>query len=387
MLALHAAPPARPKTIAFWAREAAPFVIAAVLLFIVAPTILSDFRLNLLAKFLCYAILAVGIDLMWGYTGMLSLGHGVWFGLGGYAMAMFLKLEASGESLPDFMGWSGLQSLPWFWEPFRHAWFALPMALFVPGLLGFLLGYLIFRSRVKGAYFSIVTQALALIMGIFFVGQQQYTGGTNGITNYNTMFGMNLNNQSTQDILYDATAALLIVVMLVATWMTRSPFGRLMVAIRDDEDRVRFAGYNVAFIKALVFAVSSAIAGLAGALFVPQVGIISPANLGIVPSIEFVLLVAVGGRATIIGAVIGAVIVGWARSTLSEGYPDTWLYFYGALFVGAVVLFPAGIVGGWRRLQCEFTFRVLGRREPAATTPGTPASELDTPATGVVTGD
>jgi urea transport system permease protein len=334
--------------LAFWARQAAPFVIAAVLLFIVAPAMLSDFRLNLLAKFLCYAILAIGIDLMWGYTGMLSLGQAVWFGLGGYCMAMYLKLKASGDSIPDFMNWSGLESLPWFWEPFRYPWFALPMAVIGPGVLGFLLGYLVFRSRVKGAYFSIVTQALALILSIFFVGQQQYTGGTNGLTNYTELFGMNLALQSTQNTLYFVTVTFVLLTLLLATWMTRSPFGRLMIAIRDDEDRVRFAGYNVGFIKAVVFAISAALAGLAGALFVPQVGIISPANLGIVPSIEFVLLVAVGGRGTLTGALIGAVVVSWARSTLSENYPDTWQYFYGALFVGAVVLFPAGIVGAYR---------------------------------------
>ena len=355
--------------LAFWARQAAPFVIAAVLLFIVAPAMLSDFRLNLLAKFLCYAILAIGIDLMWGYTGMLSLGQAVWFGLGGYSMAMYLKLESSGDSIPDFMNWSGLESLPWFWEPFRYPWFALPMALIGPGTLGFLLGYLVFRSRVKGAYFSIVTQALALILSIFFVGQQQYTGGTNGLTNYTALFGMNLNDRATQDFLYFVTVGLVLIALLVATWMTRSPFGRLMIAIRDDEDRVRFAGYDVGMIKATVFAVSAAFAGLAGALFVPQVGIISPANLGIVPSIEFVLLVAVGGRGTLTGAVVGAVVVSWARSTLSENYPDTWQYFYGALFVGSVVLFPSGIVGGYRRAVAEVQARLPGRPPVTATSP------------------
>ncbi len=359
--------------LAFWARQAAPFVIAAVLLFIVAPAMLSDFRLNLLAKFLCYAILAIGIDLMWGYTGMLSLGQAVWFGLGGYAMAMYLKLEASGDSIPDFMNWSGLESLPWFWAPFRHAWFALPMALIGPGILGFLLGYLVFRSRVKGAYFSIVTQALALILSLFFVGQQQYTGGTNGLTNYTELFGMNLSDTSTQHTLYYATVGILLLAFGFATWMTKSPFGRLMIAVRDDEDRVRFAGYNVGLIKAYVFAISAALAGLAGALFVPQVGIISPANLGIVPSIEFVLLVAVGGRGTLTGALIGAVAVSWARSTLSENYPDTWQYFYGALFVGAVVLFPGGIVGAYRGLAAWARARLP--RRPAL--PGSGGLEIE----------
>ncbi len=353
------------------AREAAPFVIAAVLLFVVAPSFLSDFRQNLLAKFLCYAILAIGIDLIWGYTGILSLGHGVWFGLGGYAMAMYMKLQASGDSIPDFMNWSGLESLPWFWAPFRHAWFALPMVMAGPGVLAFVLGYLVFRSRVKGAYFAIVTQALALIMSIFFVGQQKYTGGTNGLTNFDELFGMPLADEATQHTLYYITAGLVLVVYAAALWMTRSPFGRLLVAVRDDEDRVRFAGYNVGLIKALVFAVSAAMAGLAGALFVPQVGIISPANLGIVPSIEFVLLVAVGGRGSLMGAVIGAVVVSWTKSTLSESYPDTWSYFYGALFVGAVVLFPAGIVGFARRMRDEAAHRLGGR------TAGVPAAALE----------
>ncbi|MEO8540360.1 MAG: urea ABC transporter permease subunit UrtC [bacterium] len=364
--------PSRPD-LAFWMRTAAPFVIAAVLLFIVAPAMLSDFRLNLLAKFLCYAILAIGIDLMWGYTGMLSLGQAVWFGLGGYAMAMYLKLESSGDSIPDFMNWSGLESLPWFWAPFRHVWFAIPMALIGPGVLGFLLGYLVFRSRVKGAYFSIVTQALALILSIFFVGQQQYTGGTNGLTNYTELFGMNLSDTSTQHLLYYITGGFVLLTLAFATWMTRSPFGRLMIAVRDDEDRVRFAGYNVGLIKAFVFGISAAIAGLAGALFVPQVGIISPANLGIVPSIEFVLLVAVGGRGSLTGAVIGAVAVSWARSSLSENYPDTWQYFYGALFVGAVVLFPGGIVGAYRSSVSWVRTQVRGR----STMPGSPSLEID----------
>jgi urea transport system permease protein len=325
-----------------------PLIIAAVLLFFVAPALFSDFRLNLLAKFLCYAILAIGIDLIWGYTGILSLGQAVWFGLGGYAMAMYLKLASSGDSIPDFMNWSGLESLPWFWEPFRYAWFAMPMVIIGPGILAFLLGYLVFRSRVKGAYFAIVTQALALILSIFFVGQQQYTGGTNGLTNFSEFFGLDLSDTSTQHLLYYVTVGVLLATWLLAMGLTRSPFGRLLVAIRDDEDRVRFAGYNVGLIKAVIFAVSAAMAGVAGALYVPQVGIISPANLGIVPSIEFVLLVAVGGRGTLTGAVVGAVLVGWARSTFSEAYPETWMYFYGALFIGSVLLFPAGIVGFFR---------------------------------------
>ncbi|GIW13164.1 MAG: ABC transporter permease [Tepidiforma sp.] len=341
--------PRHPGTAAALLRALLPVLLIGVLLFL-APAVLSDFRQNLLAKFLCFAILAVGIDLLWGYTGVLSLGHGVWFGLGGYAMGMYLKMEDADGRLPDFMNWSGLTSVPWFWKPFEHPWFALPMALLGPGVAAFIVGFLIFRSRVKGAYFSIITQALALILSILFVGQQQYTGGTNGLTNFSTLFGFSLADRTTQDALYYITVSLLLLTMLFALWLTRAPLGSLLVAIRDDEDRVRFSGHNVTAVKALVFAISAALAGLAGALYVPQVGIISPANMGIVPSIEFVLLVAVGGRATITGAVLGAIIVSWARSTLSENYPDTWLYLFGALFIGSVLLFPAGIVGTWRAL-------------------------------------
>ncbi len=338
---------------------------------LLAPAFLSDFRLNLLAKFICFAILAIGIDLAWGYTGMLSLGHGVWFGLGGYAMGMYLKLEDADGRLPDFMNWSGLTALPWFWKPFAHPWFALPAAVIGPGLLAFMVGYLVFRSRVKGAYFSIITQALALILSIFFVGQQQYTGGTNGLTNFSTLFGFSLADRATQDALYLVTVLTLIAVMLLATWATRAPLGNLLIAIRDDEDRVRFSGHNVPLIKAGIFALSAALAGIAGALYVPQVGIISPANMGIVPSIEFVLLVAVGGRATITGPVIGAIVVSWARSLLSENYPDTWLFFFGALFVGSVLLFPAGIVGTARAVARARSIPIRWPRGvPSARLPG-----------------
>lgn len=366
-------PGARPRELLRFAGPLVPILLTGAILFL-APAFLSDFRQNLLAKFLCFAILAIGIDLLWGYAGMLSLGHGVWFGLGGYAMGMYLKMEDADGRLPDFMNWSGLTAIPWFWKPFEHAWFALPAAVLGPGILAYLVGYLVFRSRVKGAYFSIITQALALILSIFFVGQQQYTGGTNGLTNFSTLFGFTLADRATQDALYYLTVATLLLTMLFATWLTRAPLGRLLIAIRDDEDRVRFSGHNVTLLKAAVFAVSAALAGLAGALYVPQVGIISPANMGIVPSIEFVLLVAVGGRATITGAVIGAILVSWARSTLSENYPDTWLYFFGALFIGSVLLFPAGIVGTWRSL---LRHRRLPIRRPPFRAPS--AVRLDTP--------
>ena len=353
-------------------------VIVGFVLLALAPLYLSDFRLNQMGKFLTFAIVAIGIDLLWGYTGMLSLGQGVFFGLGGYAMAMYLKLHASGDALPDFMGWSGLTALPWFWEPFRHAWFALPMVIIGPGIVAFVFGYVLFRSRVTGVYFSIVTQALALILSVFLVGQQAYTGGTNGLTNYTDLFGATLRSADTRQTLYLVTLVVLAVTYAFARLVTGSRLGRVMVAVRDDEARARFAGYNVALVKASVFALAGGLAGIAGALFVPQVGIISPANLGVVPSIEMVLWVAIGGRGTLAGAVVGALAVSWMRSVFSEAYPESWLYLLGAMFVASVVLVPKGVVGSVgpliARLAGRSPFRFARAAVPPAAQPGPEAA-------------
>ncbi len=333
------------------ARWSLPALMLLVLL--LAPAVLSGFRMGLLGKFLTFAILALSLNLVWGYGGMLSLGHGVFFGLGGYAMAMYLKLEAAGQKLPDFMFWSGLTELPLFWEPFRYPWFALPMTFILPAALAGGLGYLVFRSRITGVYFALITQALALIVSILFVGQQPYTGGTNGITNYSTIFGFPVSSPGTQLALYYVTAVALALTYLLCHWIISSRLGRLLVAMRDDENRVRFAGYNPAILKTVVFTVSAGLAGVSGALFVPQVGIISPSLMGIVPSIEIAIWVAVGGRGVLMGAVLGAIVVNGAKSLFSESFPDIWQYFLGALFVGAVLMFPGGIMGlfrsdGWR---------------------------------------
>ena len=330
----------------------APAILLVVLL--LAPLVLSEFRVALLGKFLTFAMLALSLNLIWGYAGMLSLGHGVFFGLGGYAMAMYLKLEAANGKLPDFMFWSGLTELPIFWAPFKYAWFAIPMTFIVPAALAGALGYLVFRSRITGVYFALITQALALIVSILFIGQQPYTGGTNGITNYSTIFGFSLNSPSMQLILYYATVAALVVAYLVCSWIIASRLGRLLVAMRDDENRVRFAGYDPAILKTLIFALSAGLAGMAGALFAPQVGIISPTMMGIVPSIEVAIWVAVGGRGVLLGAVLGAILVNGAKSGFSESFPAIWQYFLGLLFIGAVLLFPSGMMGllrgeGWRR--------------------------------------
>jgi len=335
--------------------EVAIVVAMSAVLIFGGPALLSDFRMGLLAKFLTYAMVALAIDLAWGYAGMLSLGHGVFFGLGAYALAMHMKLEAAKDGLPDFMGWSGLRELPWFWAPFGQNWFALLMVMALPAALAAALGLLIFRGRVQGVYFSIITQALALIATLLFVGQQPFTGGTNGLTNFSTLFGLPLTDPAVQYGLFCVTVVALALTYGALRWFTSSRAGNVLISSRDNEDRLRFFGYDLALVKLGVFMLSAAIAGIAGALFVAQVGIISPANMGIVPSTEMVIWVAVGGRATLVGPIVGAVLVNAAKSGLSESFPDIWQYFLGALFIGAVVLFPQGLIGAVMELFRKFT--------------------------------
>ena len=328
------------------------FVGAAAVAVAGPPALLPNFYLSLLAKYLCFAIVAVGIDLVWGYGGMLALGQGVFFGLGGYSVGLFLKLQEAGpHKVPDFMSWSGVDVLPGLYEPLRQAWVALPAAILVPAVLGAGLGALVFRQKVRGAYFAILTQALAAAFVILLVGQQAYTGGTNGVTNVRFMFGLDLSSPDVQRALYVVVALLLCATFLLAWQLVNSRYGRLLIAVRDAEDRIRFLGYNPVHIKTVAFAISAGMAGMAGALFVPVVGIISPAMLGIVPSFEMLAAVAVGGRGTLVGAVLGALLVNYARSTLSDLYPGSWTLLQGALFIAVVVAAPTGVVGllGWVR--------------------------------------
>lgn len=316
-----------------------------ILVLALAPLLLSDFRVNLLGKFIAYAILAIGLDLIWGYTGILSLGHGVYFGLGAYCMAMYLKLEAAQGKLPDFMSWSGLERLPWFWQPFSYSFFALAMAILIPTLLAFFIGFLTFKNRIRGVYFSILSQALSIIFVVLFVGQQAYTGGTNGLTNYKSIMSFSLSDASTKLVLYYISIALLVVSFVFCNFLVQQRIGRILVAIRDGENRVRFSGYDPTTYKIFVYCLSAALAGLAGAIYVPQVGIISPAEMGIVPSIEMIIWVAIGGRGTLIGAVIGAILVNALKSGISESFPDVWSYFIGFAFIVIVLFLPDGIVG------------------------------------------
>lgn len=337
------------------------FLAVGFLVIVVGPAVLSDFRLNLLAKYMCFAIVAVGIDLVWGYGGMLTLGQGVFFGLGGYAMGMFLKLqEAGADGLPDFMSYNGLDQVPALWRPFRHAWVALPAVVIVPMALAAALGVLIFRQRIRGAYFAILTQALAAAFVILLIGQQGYTAGTNGLTNMTVMFGYDLTDPLNQRALYLVVAVVLGGAYLLARQLVASRYGRLLIAVRDGEDRVRFLGYSPTTVKVLAFTVSAGMAGLAGALFVPVVGIMSPALLGIVPSLELLIGVAVGGRATLVGAVMGTVLVNYAKTGLSEQFPSGWLYLQGALFIAVVAFAPRGLAGLWEAVR--------SRRAPARAT-------------------
>lgn len=330
-----------------WRGTAAGFVIAAIVLFAVAPAVLSEFRLNLLAKFLCFAIVAVGIGLAWGRGGMLTLGQGVFFGVGAYIMAMHLKIadaEIRGDDVPDFMQISGIRALPGYWVPFTSPFVTILGILVLPGLLALILGFGVFKRRVKGAYFAILSQALAAALAILLIGQQSI-GGFTGLSRFRTFFGFTLNDPVNRKMLFFIAAGVLLVVVAITRQLMHSRYGELLVAVRDQEERVRFLGYDPANIKIVAYVVAAFFAGIAGALFVPIVGIISPADIGIVPSIAFLIGVAIGGRTTLLGPVLGAIGVGWAQSALSEEFPSGWTYIQGALFVVVVGFFPAGIAG------------------------------------------
>jgi urea transport system permease protein len=324
-------------------RTLAGFAIAAVLLLVVAPAVLSDFRLNLLAKFLCLAMVAVGIGLAWGRGGMLTLGQGVYFGLGGYLMAMHLKLTDAGpDGVPDFMLLYGDGTVPGWWEPMRSPVVTVLAIVVVPVTLAVLLGLAVFTRRVRGAYFAILSQALAAAFAILLVGQQKVTGGTNGLNGFRSFFGYDLSDPVNKRMLFVIAAVTLLVMVAVVRVLMVSRFGELLVAVRDGENRVRFLGYDPALVKVVAYAVAAAFAAIGGALFVPIVGIISPADVGVVPSIGFLVGVAIGGRATLLGPVLGSVAVAWAQTSLSEQLPSAWTYAQGALFILVIAFLPGG---------------------------------------------
>lgn len=330
------------------------FAILAALLLIVLPLGLDIFRLNLIGKYLTYAFVAIGLVLLWGNGGILSLGQGIFFGLGGYCMAMFLKLEASTPEatkiqstpgIPDFMDWNQITVLPSWWAPFYSFSFTLAAIVLVPSIFAFIIGSAMFKRRVGGVYFAIITQAVAAILTILIIGQQGYTGGVNGITDLRTLLGWDIRTDEAKLILYFVNAVLLIGVLILAQAVRISKFGRLLIAMRDREDRVRFSGYDVANFKIFIFCLAAAMSAIGGAMFTLQVGFMSPSFVGIVPSIEMVIFAAVGGRLSLFGAIYGALLVNAAKTTFSESFPELWLFAMGGLFIAVVMAFPYGLAG------------------------------------------
>ncbi|MCC3434836.1 MAG: urea ABC transporter permease subunit UrtC [Oscillatoriales cyanobacterium] len=353
-------------------KEAAIVGAIAIIAIAIVPGILADARLNQLGRFLALAIVALGIDLIWGYTGLLSLGHGVFFAIGGYAFAMHLKLQippTASSQLPEFMNLYGVTELPWFWQPFYSFPFSVIALFLIPAILGGLLGYLVFRNRIRGVYFSILTQAATIVFFNFFNGQQKLINGTNGLTDFKTLFGATVNGRDTQYIFYILTVLFLAATYALCRWLTSGRFGRLLLAIRDDEVRLRFSGYNPTGYKVLVFAISAGLAGIAGALFTVQTGIISPKAMDIAFSIEMVIWVAVGGRATLSGAILGALLVNFGKSFLSEQFPEVWLFFQGALFLIVVTVLPDGLVGWLQNQDFEHIRRLFRKPKYASTYP------------------
>jgi len=346
-------------------------VLGITLFFIlIVPLIFSDFRLTLLGRFLSLAIVALGIDLIWGFTGLLSLGHGIFFALGGYGLAMYLQLQLPEGQLPEFFGLYGVSELPWFWQPFYSLPFTLAAIVLIPGIVAGILGYLVFRNRIRGVYFSILTQAALIVFFNFFNGQQKLINGTNGLkTSTAPLFGQQAGDAKVQLIFYGLTVIFLALTYLLCRWITSGRFGNLLIAIRDDESRVRFSGYNPTPYKVFVFALSGAIAGIAGAFYTIQSGIVSPQYMDIAFSIEMVIWVAVGGRATLIGAMLGAVAVNYGRSLLSEKFPEIWLFFQGALFLIVVTVLPDGVVGWFRSDAMNQIRSLLGLRPKLSTYP------------------
>ncbi|HEU0071163.1 MAG TPA: urea ABC transporter permease subunit UrtC [Alphaproteobacteria bacterium] len=332
-----------------------------------SPFHVPTYLVSLLGKYLCYALLALSVDLIWGYCGILSLGHGAFFSLGGYAMGMYLMRQIGPRGvyrdpiLPDFMVFLNWKALPWYWHGFDMFWFAMIMVVLVPGILAFAFGWFAFRSRVTGVYLSIITQAMTFALLLAFFRNDMGFGGNNGMTDFKDLLGFNLQASSTRVALFSITAIALALAYLLCRWIIASRLGRVLIAIRDAESRVRFLGYRVEYYKLFVFILSAMLAGGAGALYVPQVGIINPSEFSPANSIEAVIWVAVGGRGSLHGAILGALLVNFGKSYFTTAFPDIWLYMLGTLFIVVTLFLPRGIVGalpampsmpkGWRSLK------------------------------------
>jgi urea transport system permease protein len=375
-------------------RQWAAFAVIATLVLCVLPALnhvlpassalhLPNYLVPLLGKFLCFVLVAIAMDLVWGYTGILSLGHTVFFAAGGYAMGMYLMRSIGTEgvyrsALPDFMVFLDWKELPWFWRPFDDFYFAVAAALLVPGLFAFVFGYLAFRSKIRGVYLSIITQALTYALMLMMFRNNTGFGGNNGLTDFKRILGWPLQEQSTKLVLYVASAAAALLGYLICRYVVTSKLGRVLLAIRDQEGRITFAGYNPVTYKLFAWTLSAVLCGLAGALYVPQVGIINPSELAPANAIEIAIWVAVGGRGTLAGAALGALLVNGIKSYLTAAYPDLWLFFLGGLFVVVTLLLPNGILGLFRSIA---SYKPRARPPaPAPAPPQEPEPEIASPA-------
>jgi urea transport system permease protein len=305
----------------------------------------SAYTLTLVGKILCYAIVALALDLVWGYAGLLSLGHGLFFALGGYAMGMYLMREASGDELPAFMTFLSWTELPWYWSGTQHFLWAMCLVVLAPGLLALVFGFFAFRSRIKGVYFSIMTQALTFAGMLLFFRNETGFGGNNGFTNFRSILGFSISSQGTRATLFFATVVLLVASLFLGWRLARSKFGRVLTAVRDAENRLMFCGYDPRGFKLFVWVLSAVLCGLAGALYVPQVGIINPSEMSPTNSIEAAVWVALGGRGTLIGPLLGAGLVNGMKSWFTVAFPEYWLFFLGALFIIVTLYLPKGVIG------------------------------------------
>ena len=327
---------------------------------------ISDYTVALTGKIMCYAIVAVAMDLIWGYTGILSLGHGLFFALGGYAMGMYLMRMIGREGqyqseLPDFMVFLDWKAYPWYWSFTDHFWYAALLVVLVPGLLAFVFGFFAFRSRIKGVYFSIITQALTFAFMLLFFRNDTGFGGNNGFTDFKRILGFPIATSETRMALFMITGAVLMAALIAARYIVASKFGRVLTAIRDAESRVMFSGYNPVHYKLFIWTAAAVICGIAGALYVPQVGIINPSEMSPANSIEIAIWVAVGGRGSLVGAILGAGIVNFAKSWFTVAFPEYWLFFLGLLFILVTLFLPQGVIGALDQIRNRLRDRKLGR--------------------------
>lgn len=319
-------------------------VVIAVALIFLSPTVLSVYNLGLLSKYLCYVMVAVGIGLAWGQGGMLTLGQGLFFGLGAYVMAIHMKLEDIGVGqVPDFMSQYGITKVPGFWELFRNPVIAVIGVAAVPGIIAAILGLAVFGRGVRGAYFAILSQALVAAFAVLLIGQSKTTGGTNGLNDFKGFFGYDLTDNANKQMIFYICAFLTLAMVLIVYWIRKSFMGDLIIGVRDQENRMKFLGYNPASIKVFAFSVAAMFAGIGGAMFVPVVGIISPSDIGVTPSILMLAGVVIGGRATLLGPVVGTLLVRFAETQLSEAYPSAWTYIEGLIFILVIAFVPKGL--------------------------------------------